>query len=124
MVDKGWIDMLPQATIRHLHMEASEHCQLLIQTDQFENKVNRPFRLLKVWNTDNTCALMVNSAWHLDCNSGLEWHKLNQSLRHTSKAMRKWNMKVFIYSHVKIIKLEQELENLQRNNENRRRQLT
>lgn len=40
----------------------------------------------------------------------MHFHKLTQSLFHTSRALRKWNMEYFGFAQVKIKFLEEELE--------------
>lgn len=47
MANASWIEAFPKALVRHLHVEELDHCSILLQTENVENKANLPFRFFQ-----------------------------------------------------------------------------
>lgn len=56
---------------------------------------------------------MVKSASNFDGRNGIDCHKLNWSLFHTTNALQKWNRELFGFAQLRINLLEEELKLLQ-----------
>lgn len=48
----SWVEAFSQTSVRHLRMEKFDHCHILLQIENVENNVNRPFRLFQAWTPD------------------------------------------------------------------------
>lgn len=71
IINNEWLMMFQQATIKHLNMEASDHCPILLQTDKTPSFQQRPFRFFKAWMIDLTRCDVVDQAWNSDRRNGV-----------------------------------------------------
>lgn len=118
VTNKEWLMIFQQATVKHLNMEASDHCPILLQTNKHLPYKQRPFRFLKAWTTDLTSRDVVDRAWNTDSRNGV-----CRRLVQIAKDLKIWNRRFFGYAHIQIQRLEKELEEnmRQRGNENRKK---
>lgn len=111
--DRLWLERNPQALIKHLNFEESDHCPILIRTEGEYRTQKRPFRFFKAWTTDKSSSYVVDNAWNSDWHPGLDIIKLKRSLSETTKALRIWNKTVFGFADKQIQEFEMELKSLQ-----------
>lgn len=112
-VDKDWLQSFPMALVTHLQMEASDHCPILIKTLMPENRGRRHFRFLQAWSTELSFFDIINKSWNKNLMHGMNCNKLFRSLKHTTSALKIWNIEVFGFANKKICSLEAELLTLQ-----------
>lgn len=66
MASKEWVDSFQQASVRHINMEASDHCPILFQMDNHQKHRRRPLRFFKAWTSNKTSCEVIQRAWNLN----------------------------------------------------------
>lgn len=82
--------------------------------------VNKPFRFLEAWASNDTSIMVEKSVWDKVAQYGIESHIIRKCLYSTSKALNKWNKYVFGIAQIRIKALEYELRSIHSQNGNTR----
>lgn len=117
------MENFPESKVQHLRMEESDHCMILISTNNTVRLNNRPFRFIQTWTTDDSSTQMVDKTWNLDSRGGMHCHRLDKSFKETAMALRKWNKKVFEFAQNMIKNLLRELDFLRSADQEHAKQL-
>lgn len=76
-----------EASVLHLRKEKSNHCPIIIRTERRMVKKAHPFRFFEACTSQSSSIKLVKDAWNVDSKRGMHSHKLNRSLKDTSKAL-------------------------------------
>lgn len=94
VTNKDWVMVFHQTVVKHLNIEASDHCPILLQIDKQQMFKWRPFWFIKAWTIENSSYEVVNSA----CNSDRRYGVCRR-LAQTTKDLRILNRKTFGIAH-------------------------
>lgn len=64
LANAAWCMLFPSAQITHLTAIASDHCPIVLETQNHQPKGRKPFRFENMWLSDPNCATVVDNAWN------------------------------------------------------------
>ncbi|KAI9116654.1 hypothetical protein K1719_012312 [Acacia pycnantha] len=108
----SWLEIFPNAAVKHLNWYKSDHRPLLLQLDGFrwKQRGERPFRFLAAWVLNERFSPFVSESWRND----LAW---GVNVDQFTTACEKWNGQVFGHTTARKRQLLRRLNGITRTEE-------
>lgn len=95
LANEKWIELFPEAQVRHVSMAASDHCllDLSLRKSSPSKPTRRRFVFEAMWVKDERCREVIEAMWesyHVGTNDSI----VDQILRCQSQ-LKWWNQRVF-----------------------------
>ncbi|KAL9665225.1 hypothetical protein QQ045_020638 [Rhodiola kirilowii] len=108
IADDNWMRNFPRASVAHVHLHASDHQLLVLETDGKCQKSRRKFfRFEVMWLDHHQYDAQMRDFWSNCDEGGVRWSK---KLKSCKEMLKSWNRVAFGDVRRRIEKLKQELE--------------
>ncbi|KAL0285634.1 UNVERIFIED_CONTAM: hypothetical protein Sangu_2770100 [Sesamum angustifolium] len=112
VANSEWCLIYPNASIKHLPAIASDHCPLLLLTQNDHSQGPKPFFFEEMWLRDETCEEVVANNW-FSPPTGNPHEQIHLRLKKLRQELRKWNKQTFGWCHSKIKSIENAIKDVQ-----------
>ena len=91
-----WLNMFLNARLHHLASSASNHCYLMLRTNQrlYRNKHKKQFRFESMWLKDEKCGDIVRQTWAEGMLMDVD-NSFSICMDKCREALLKWNLQEF-----------------------------
>lgn len=90
---KEWLNLFPNARLRHVSVATSDHLGLLLDTvgfSQLSHRKKRQFRFEQSWTKDPSCEAIISEAWALNVER-TKMYKVCQKIKACKVHLLNWN---------------------------------